>query len=385
MTRVLHIDDHEDEYLLTKLQLERLAEDIELDWAETIGEALEKLRAGRYDCILSDFQLPERDGLELLDELRSRGDETPFIFLTGQGSEQVAASALRMGADDYFIKDTGIAFYQRLLNSIIRLVQAHSQLVAHRKAVTALRESERRYRMTLNSMADAIHVVDRELRIALMNKVFRELMSRLGLGGDVIGKSVFKVFPFLPDIVRQEYESVFATGEIVETEEANEIKGRLIHTKTRKIPIVHKGKVVSVVTVMKDITRQKLGEDALKGSEARFRELTRSLPTAILELDLSGRIVLANPAAYDLFKISPRKMADGMQFTDLLTPRDRKRAKHDLDELTGGRQNRIRGSYRVKGKGKKQVTITVEITTVAQIDKVEGLRVVVLDPILGSA
>ncbi|KXA93401.1 hypothetical protein AKJ64_00725 [candidate division MSBL1 archaeon SCGC-AAA259E17] len=74
--------------------------DITTDPEVALNEAVEK----DYDAVVADYQMPEMDGLELLEMLRERGDNTPFIILTGKGGEEVAIKALNLKADGYIRK-----------------------------------------------------------------------------------------------------------------------------------------------------------------------------------------------------------------------------------------------------------------------------------------
>ncbi|MEW6356134.1 MAG: ATP-binding protein [Planctomycetota bacterium] len=121
----------------------------------------------------------------------------------------------------------------------------------------ALGESERQYRSTLDAMGDAIHVVDRNLRIRLANRALREWIHELKLDEDMIGKTVFEVFPFLPEEVLAEYRQVLESGQVLVTEEDNVVGDLAINTETRKIPIVEGTQTVGVVTVIRDITARK--------------------------------------------------------------------------------------------------------------------------------
>ncbi|MDD5566034.1 MAG: PAS domain S-box protein [Candidatus Omnitrophica bacterium] len=117
-----------------------------------------------------------------------------------------------------------------------------------------IRESELRYRTILDSMGDAIHVVDEDLKILMVNKEFKQWNKELGLTSLMTGRALYEVFPFLKNEVRQEYQKVFKTGKAVVTTETYTINKKQLHTQTRKIPIIEEGKVSYVLTVIRDIT-----------------------------------------------------------------------------------------------------------------------------------
>jgi CheY-like chemotaxis protein len=81
--RVLAVDDEADICTLTKRFLE-MSEAMEVDTVCSVREAMAELAKKCYDVIVSDYQMPEEDGIQFLRSLRAAGDGTPFI-LTGKG------------------------------------------------------------------------------------------------------------------------------------------------------------------------------------------------------------------------------------------------------------------------------------------------------------
>ncbi len=148
-------------------------------------------------------------------------------------------------------------------NDVVGMQAVLSDITEQKRAREALEESERQYRTTLDSMGDAIHVVDKDLRILLINKALREWNKELGFETEVIGKTVFEVFPFLPAKIRDEYESVLKNGTILITEESNTIDGREVLSETRKIPILEGDRVTRIVTVIRDVTKERQLEHQL--------------------------------------------------------------------------------------------------------------------------
>jgi PAS domain S-box-containing protein len=166
-----------------------------------------------------------------------------------------------------------------------------------KKAEEALRWSELQYRSTLDAMGDAIHVVDRELRVVIFNNAFVRWSTRLGLQIDVIGQRLETVFPFLPEKVFSEYEEVFQSGTPLITEERTYIGDKLFITETRKIPVREKDDVVRIVTVVRDVTASKQAEAALRESEERYRGLFDNATDFVFAMDLRGTFTNVNRAA----------------------------------------------------------------------------------------
>jgi len=79
--RVLHVDDDSEFLAVAKQCLEEQGQ-LQVDTALSAEEALEKLRNSEYDAIIADYQMPGKNGLELLKELRQEGKNVPFILFT---------------------------------------------------------------------------------------------------------------------------------------------------------------------------------------------------------------------------------------------------------------------------------------------------------------
>ena len=122
--RILHVDDDPDNLETSKDVLMDLNSNFEIDGACSVDEAFKKLAAGIYDVVVSDYQMPQKDGLQFLKELHDQNNEIPFILFTGKGREEVAIQALNLGATRYFTKQGDPAtVYGELTYGIIHSVQ----------------------------------------------------------------------------------------------------------------------------------------------------------------------------------------------------------------------------------------------------------------------
>ncbi len=159
-----------------------------------------------------------------------------------------------------------------------------------RKAVEALKLSELKYKTTIDSISDAIHVVDNNLNIILINDTITKWHEKFGLEKNIIGMNLFDVYTFLKEEVRDEYEKVINENRIIRTEEINIVSGVEVLTETMKIPLKDEEKTVGIITVMRDITERIKAEKEIRENERLFRraiEANDSIPYYLDYTDFS--------------------------------------------------------------------------------------------------
>ena len=102
-------------------------------------EALHLLRQTNFDVVITDLKMPVMDGMQLLDEMRTRAYQCPVIVLTGHGTIESAVEAMRYGAADYLTKPCNP---DELLLKVEKLVETRRL----RQEVTQLRHEVRSYK-----------------------------------------------------------------------------------------------------------------------------------------------------------------------------------------------------------------------------------------------
>lgn len=122
---VLHVDDEPNFASMTADLLEREHEQLSVETVHDAQAGLELLTDDEFDCVVSDFDMPEMDGIEFLEAVRERDPDLPFILFTGRGSEEVASRAISAGVTDYLQKETGLGQYELLANRIENVVDQY--------------------------------------------------------------------------------------------------------------------------------------------------------------------------------------------------------------------------------------------------------------------
>ncbi len=131
----LLVEDNTSHAELIGDELESALAGWDVEVVPTIADARRRRGGHAYDLYVLDFRLPDGDGLELLREIRRTDAETPVLFVTTASSAKLAVDAMKLGADDYLVKEEG---YLGMLPYVVGEVLKHRQMARER------RELERR-------------------------------------------------------------------------------------------------------------------------------------------------------------------------------------------------------------------------------------------------
>lgn len=169
--RVLHVDDDPDFAELAATFLERTGEHFDVTTAHRASEGLSLLASEAFDCVVSDYDMPRRNGIEFLERVREEYPDLPFVLFTGKGSEAVASEAISAGVTDYLQKERGTKQYELLAN---RLANAVAQRRAELRAAETTRRYEVLFTHTPNAIASVTFEGDEPL-IQSVNPAFEDL------------------------------------------------------------------------------------------------------------------------------------------------------------------------------------------------------------------
>jgi len=167
MLSILYVDDDPILRDLTPRFLER-GGGVQVDVAPDVTSGLHQFSSRRYDAIVSDFEMPVRDGISFLQEIRASGNTIPFILFTGRGREDVAMAALNNGADFYLQKGSDSCQYTELLHMIRTAVDRY-------KAREEIAKAHQMMADIINHLPDPTFAVDMSGSVIAWNEAMEEL------------------------------------------------------------------------------------------------------------------------------------------------------------------------------------------------------------------
>ncbi len=354
--RILHVNDDPCILEASKSILE-MKGNFEVDTALSVDEAFRKMEQQTYDAVISDYEMPQKNGLNFLAELRGKRNKIPFILFTGKGREEVAIKALNLGAN-YYLNKAGSpeTMYGELAHAIETAVRSV-------RVESALKASEERFRAVFEGASDGILGADPETkRLVLANPTMCKLtgysldeLTKLGVG-DIHPK---KDLPHVLDEFEKQLKDEIALaldipvlkkdGQVVYCD----VNSRLVTIENRKV----------MAGFFRDTTERKRTEENLRKSEEKYRGLFESTQDGIIISDAQGVVASANQAAAAMLGYkNAEELANAPAETLYADPEDR-RVLFELLAKKGTVKD-----YEVKLKRKNGETFDVRMTVALQRD-----------------
>jgi PAS domain S-box-containing protein len=285
---ILHVDDEPDFADMAGTFLEREDDRLNVETAAAPSEAMDRLNGERFDCIVSDHDMPRTSGIGFLKQVRDEWPDLPFILFTGKGSEEVASEAMSKVATDYLQKDSGTEQYELLANRVCNAVEQY-------RSSQEAKQTRRRLQNLAESTSDCVWMFDRDWQELLFISGYEAVWKRPA--------EAIRDDPqdFLSGVHPENRAFVQDAMERMSNGESIDIEFRILRGDgesgwvwVQGEPVYDDdGRVESVVGFTQDITDRKQREQQLE----RYETIVRAFPDEVYTLDSDGCFTSIIPPA----------------------------------------------------------------------------------------
>lgn len=389
MYSILYVDDDENLLRLNKIFMEKTGE-FTVDTVSSAPEALDRIPDAQYDAVLSDYQMPDMDGIEFLKCVRSRHGNLPFILFTGRGREDVVIDAVNNGVDYYIQKGPDLKpMIAELRHKIIRAIE-------RRQIGSDLKKSREQLNDIINFLPDATCVIDTEGKVISWNYAM-ETMTGIPKQ-DMLGRGEYAYSipfygeqrPILMDYLLKNQEEIGSKYPDAEkTGRKTNVETFLPHLHGEKGAWIwacasllydSTGSVTGAIETIRDMTEVRKIKHDLDISREMNQGFANMIPVAIYEMDLRANLTFANQVAFSWFGVTQEDFDRKICILDYIVPEDRGRASGHIRRLIEGGKSTGQ-EYLLRRKDGSTFHGLIYAGTVADpaSGKVTGLRGVILD------
>ena len=326
--KILYVEDDRIDAKAVERKLAQHAPHYRVDIVATQHEALTRLEehGEDYDLVLTDFHLPDGDGLELLRSIRGQALPLAVVVITGQGDEETAVTVLKAGANDYLVKREDLfgrlsltlenALHQYRAEALrqahplrilyaehnptdVDLTRRHLERHApHITLETVHTASEVLARMSSSDAADSYDVLLLDYRLPGMNAL--ELLKELQ-----------QYLPLIPPVVL-----VTGQGDVAVAIQALKLGAGDYIAK-------NSGYLYQLPSVLENVyhrTQLAHEQEALRASEERLRNIVEHMPILLNAFDEQGRIIFWNRECERMTGYMAEEIVGNPRAIELLIP-----------------------------------------------------------------
>lgn len=254
--KILLVEDDELDQTAFKRLLETENLPYECTVASSVSQARDALNAQRFDIVISDYMLGDGTALDILESVKN----TPFIFVTGVGDEELAVKVMKAGACDYLVKD--------LEGNYLKAVPITVENAVNNKK---MQEKLKLLSHAIMSTEDSIFITDMEHKIIFVNRAFCETYGYPEK--EIIGKDDSLLWEKGDSITgsKKPYQVVggWEVGFYHKRKDNSEFPVSL----TSSVVKDENGSEVAIVSVARDISERIMVEESLRAENLKLKKI----------------------------------------------------------------------------------------------------------------
>ncbi len=328
---ILLVEDNPGDARLIKEMIGADSSPFELDTVNRLSLAIDRLKKNNYDIMLLDLGLPDSQGIETMQKVRSFGANLPIIIMTGLADENIGIQAVEQGAQDFLIKWEA---------SEIVLARSINYAIERKRADERLHASEQRLELAVVGADLGLWDWDIDASKVKYNERAADMVAADPAVLQMDSKSLAPIIH--PDDLSGARQIVAAHlhGEtpVIDIQcrvNGNSGQWRWVQINGKIVERDENGQPLRAAGIIKDVSELVLAQRALRQSEERYRDIVETAGEGIFALDPVDKIIFANQQMADMLGYKVEQMI-GRSILDFMDDDARHSAQAHLQELRAG-------------------------------------------------
>jgi PAS domain S-box-containing protein len=360
--KVLILEDIPYDAELVEQEFKKTLKNYTLQVTDNEKGFIEALKNYKPDIILSDYNLPQFNGMEAIKLAKEISPLIPVIIVTGSINEEIAVECIKAGAKDYVIKENLI----RLGPAVSQALENITLIEDRIKAEKALQENEEKYRTLFETAHDAIFMADAESGMILDANMSASILTGYSKE-ELIGRHQ----SFLhPKSETEKYSANFKKAVVAKGTVFTEID--IVHKDGSVIPVEISSGGITIISgkqvhlgIFRDISERKLAEKKIQESVQKLTSHLQNTPVIYIEWDLDFKVLEWNNTAVKTLGYT-KKEAMGKHAAELIVPES---TREQVDNLWRDLMNKKEGNHSINENVTKEgKTIICEWNNTSLID-----------------
>jgi PAS domain S-box-containing protein len=285
--KVLILEDVPEDAELVEQEFKKTLKNYTLQVTDNEAGFVEALKNYKPDLILSDYNLPQFNGMEAIKLTKEISPLIPVIIVTGSINEEIAVECIKAGAGDYVIKENLL----RLGPAVSQALEKKTLIEAKRKAEESIVEGKQKLELMIQNSPDLLMIQKTSGEVDYVSSQCKDILGfteeeikklelKKQIHPDDLTEVIKKGSGALKgdDLLNYEYRFIKKSGDIV----------WLDHTAK---PVIIDGKISEIQSTIRDITERKQAEEQI----AKLSIAVEQSPSVIVITDLKGNIEYVNP------------------------------------------------------------------------------------------
>lgn len=273
MLKILMLEDNAEDAAIIQRLLIKEKVNCEFRLVMDKDEYITALHEFSPDIVLSDNFLPRFNATEALKILRQQSQHLPFILITGTASEEFAAGIIKMGADDYILKDR----LSRLPVAIDAALKQRKAEIEKEEVFQKMIQSEQNLKVIFENTSEGFILLDNNFILKAFNSNARKYIYFNTDRELRVGDSLFDFLDKTRADFVKSILSIALYGEVIRYDRYYEKEDGDIWLDFSVTPVREGNQIKGVCITGRDITEQKMAEKAIKQTSEKLRLLASHL------------------------------------------------------------------------------------------------------------